>query len=247
MFFSQTVRRDDEDDKSDVIGRALGAGRGSFDQRIGRATEGSENDDPLRRLGPVTSHRSSNLKNDQFVSDAPSIGRRISRTLARFLFVLLLAVGITLAWQSFREEAKEVVRTWVPSLGWVLPPTVKLAASAEASPELGQQLKPIALDLALVRRSVEQLAGDLSSLQASKNRWRRASRHYRRSSRTSDRTFHQCLHLGRSRSRGPNPGNPQRSHRPCSEPSTGGSLVRLSAFTIAPSFWRKGSSTWAEL
>jgi hypothetical protein len=87
--------------------------------------QGSENDDPLRRLGPVTSHRSSNLKNDQFVSDAPSIGRRISRTLARFLFVLLLGVGITLAWQSFREEAKEVVRTWVPSLGWVLPPTVK--------------------------------------------------------------------------------------------------------------------------
>jgi hypothetical protein len=47
-------------------------------------------------------------------------------------------------------------------------------------------------------------------LQPSKNRWRRASRHYRRSSRTSDRTFHQCLHLGRSRSRGPNPRNPQR-------------------------------------
>jgi hypothetical protein len=65
--------------------------------------------------------------------------------------VLLLGVGITLAWQSFREEAKEVLRTWVPSLGWVLPPIVKLAASAEASPELGQQLKPIALDLALVR------------------------------------------------------------------------------------------------
>ena len=164
MFFSQTVRRDDEDDKSDVIGRALGAGRDLFDQRIGRAKEGSENDDQLRWLGPVTSHRSSNLKDDQFVSGEPSIGRRISRTLARFLFVVLIGVGITLAWQSYREEAKEVVRTWVPSLGWVLPPTVKLAASAEASPELGQQLKPIALDLALVRRSVEQLAGDLKQL-----------------------------------------------------------------------------------
>jgi hypothetical protein len=75
MFFSQTVRGDDEDDKSDVIGRALGAGRDSFDQRIGRVREGSTDDDPLRWLGPVTSHRSSNLKNDQFVSDKPSIGR----------------------------------------------------------------------------------------------------------------------------------------------------------------------------
>jgi uncharacterized protein len=31
----------------------------------------------------------------------------------------------------------------------------------ETSPGLGQQLKPIALDLALIRRSVEQLAADL--------------------------------------------------------------------------------------
>jgi hypothetical protein len=80
--------------------------------------------------------------------------------------VVLIGVGITLAWQSYREEAKEAVRIWVPSLGWVLPPTVKLAASADASRELGQQLKPIALDLALVRRSVEQLAGDLKQLAA---------------------------------------------------------------------------------
>ena len=100
------------------------------------------------------------------MSREPSIARRISRTLARFLFVVLIGVGITLAWQSYREEAKEAVRIWVPSLGWVLPPTVKLAASADASRELGQQLKPIALDLALVRRSVEQLAGDLKQLAA---------------------------------------------------------------------------------
>ena len=80
--------------------------------------------------------------------------------------MVLIGVGITLAWQSYREEAKEAVRIWVPSLGWVLPPTVKLAASADASRELGQQLKPIALDLALVRRSVEQLAGDLKQLAA---------------------------------------------------------------------------------
>jgi hypothetical protein len=78
--------------------------------------------------------------------------------------VVLIGVSITLAWQSYREEAKEVVRTWVPPLGWLLPPTMKLAASAEAPPELGQQLKPIALDLALVRHSVEQLAADLKEL-----------------------------------------------------------------------------------
>ena len=51
MFFSQTVRRDDEGAERDVIARALGAGRDSFDQRR-MPTEGSEDDDPLRWLGP---------------------------------------------------------------------------------------------------------------------------------------------------------------------------------------------------
>ena len=43
MFFSQTVRRDDEGAERDVIARALGAGRNSFDQRR-MPTEGSEDD-----------------------------------------------------------------------------------------------------------------------------------------------------------------------------------------------------------
>ena len=83
MFFSQTVRRDDEGAERDVVARALGARRDSFDQRR-MPTEGSEDDDPLRWLGPGESHRSSNFKSDQFASERPSIGRRISRTLARF-------------------------------------------------------------------------------------------------------------------------------------------------------------------
>ncbi len=54
-----------------------------------------------------------------------------------------------------------MVRTLVPSLGWLLPP---LPASAEPSSELGQQLKPMVFDLALVRRSIEQLATELKQL-----------------------------------------------------------------------------------
>jgi len=78
-----------------------------------------------------------------------------------------IGVGTTLAWQSYRKEAKEVVTTWVPSLGWLLPVSATMtSASTETSPELGQQLKPIALDLPLIRRSVEQLAADLKDLAA---------------------------------------------------------------------------------
>jgi hypothetical protein len=163
MFFSQTLPRDEEYHERDVAERDLGGGHDSFDQRIGMATEGSEYDGRLRWL---RSDRSSDFENEQLASYRPSIGRRIFRTLARFFFVVLIGVGTTLAWQSYHEEAKEMVRTWVPLLGWLLPPTMKSPASAETSAELGQQLKPIALDLALIRRSVEQLAADLKELAA---------------------------------------------------------------------------------
>jgi len=81
------------------------------------------------------------------------------RSLARFFLALFIGVGGTLAWQSYGDEAKEMVRTWAPSLGWLLPAsTLEVPAPAVTSIELKQQLKPVALDLAIVRRSIEQLA-----------------------------------------------------------------------------------------
>jgi len=91
----------------------------------------------------------------------PSIASRALRTVARFSLVVLLGVVATLAWQSYNEEAKELLRTSVPPLGWLLPPS---AASTETSSEWGERLKPLAVDLALVRRSVEQLALDQRQL-----------------------------------------------------------------------------------
>jgi len=49
-----------------------------------------------------------------------------------------------------------MVRAWAPSLGWLLP--------ASPSAELQAQLKPVALDLAIMKRSVEQLAGNQDQL-----------------------------------------------------------------------------------
>ena len=54
------------------------------------------------------------------------------------------------------------MRAWVPSLGWLLP--APPPAPAVTSAELQAQLKPSALDLAIVRRSVEQLAANQDQL-----------------------------------------------------------------------------------
>src|SRR6516225_11853603 len=95
---------------------------------------------PLRP-GSHTACPPTGFKKAQSASNRPSTIRRVSRTLARFSLVLLIGVGGTLAWQSYGGE---MVRAWIPSLGWMLP--------ASPSAELQAQLKPVALDLAIMKR-----------------------------------------------------------------------------------------------
>jgi hypothetical protein len=118
----------------------------------------------VHRLRPGKPYRSSGFKGPQFKSDRPSVSRRLTRSLARFFLAVFIGVGGTLAWQH-GDEVTEFVRTWVPSLGWLLPvSTTKAPAPAVTSTELQQQLKPMAIDLALVRRSIEQLGANQDQL-----------------------------------------------------------------------------------
>ena len=99
-----------------------------------------------------TSRRASGFKSDRFPSGGLQNSRRITGTLALFSVAVLIGVGATLSWQ--------MVGPWAASAS---PP-----APAVTSAELQEQLKPVALDLAVLRRSVEQLAtnqGQLASKQ----------------------------------------------------------------------------------
>jgi hypothetical protein len=89
----------------------------------------------------------------------PSIGRRIFRTVTRFSVAVLIGIGATLAWQSYGDAAREILVARAPSLAWLLyvSPT-KSSAVATTSPGPVQQLEPLASNLDVVRRSVEQLA-----------------------------------------------------------------------------------------
>jgi len=105
------------------------------------------------RLKPGRPYRSSGFKNAQFRSERPSIGRRLTRSLVRFILPVFIGVGGTLAWQYYGGE---MLRAWAPSLGWLAP--------TSPSAELQAQLKPVALDLAIMKRSVEQLANNQDQL-----------------------------------------------------------------------------------
>jgi TolA-binding protein len=107
----------------------------------------------------IRSPRPSGLKDDHVASDRPSIGRRIFRTLTRFFIAVLIGIGATLAWQSHGDAARDMVVARAPSLGWLFSvSTTKSPAVAATAPDPVQQLEPLASNLDVVRRSVEQLA-----------------------------------------------------------------------------------------
>ena len=88
----------------------------------------------------------------------PKRRKRIFRTISRF-FVALLIVGLTLGWQSYGDEAREMITTQAPWLSSLLPDSTTTTPTASGiSSEVVQQLEPMARDLAAVRRNLEELA-----------------------------------------------------------------------------------------
>ncbi len=128
-------------------------------------------------------------------ASSPPRRRRPLRALLRFLFVLGIGVGGTLAWQAYGDMARAMVAVAYPQqLGWLMPapppaePVAAAAPAAVAPTTVGaaapvakldrEQLATLSLNLADVRRSVEelaaqvasgqqQMAGDIARLQAS--------------------------------------------------------------------------------
>jgi hypothetical protein len=124
--------------------------------------------------------RPADLKNDRFPSKRPSLGKRASRALARFLITFCIGVAATLAWQSYGDAAREMIASSSPQLAWLAPQAAPVAqtapdmiapaAPAAPSPDR-QQLNAMSLGLAVLRHSVDQLAagqeqmrGDITKL-----------------------------------------------------------------------------------
>ena len=109
---------------------------------------------PLK--APIYSPHPAKLNDREVASDRPSIGRRMLRSLTRFSIAALIGVGATLA---YGDAAKEMVIARAPTLAWLLSiSTTKPPVVAATSPGPVQQLEPLAFNLDIVRRGVEQLA-----------------------------------------------------------------------------------------
>jgi hypothetical protein len=105
----------------------------------------------------------------------PSLGKRASRGLVRFLIVFSIGACTTLAWQWYGDAARATIATSWPQLASLAPETASVAQGASEQtvaappPEL-QQLKE---DLAQLKQGLQQLKempAALASLQQSVDR-----------------------------------------------------------------------------
>jgi hypothetical protein len=135
----------------------------AYSERRVDAEPGSPDDANWQELGrPYRASRNdTQFRDARSRSDKPSIGRRVVRSISFFLFAVL--VGGTLANLAYPNEVAQVF----PPFGWLS----AAASTTKASPapavtaaDVQEQLKPVAIDLALVRRSIEQLTSNLDQL-----------------------------------------------------------------------------------
>jgi hypothetical protein len=97
----------------------------------------------------------------------PSLGRRASLGFARFLVIFCIGVGATLAWQSYGNAARAMIANLSPQLGWLAPhpashaQTASDAVAPAAAATASADLQRLALVLASVRQSIDQLAAQM--------------------------------------------------------------------------------------
>jgi hypothetical protein len=100
---------------------------------------------------------------DRFPNKLPSLRRRASRSIARFLIAFFIGVVATLAWQSFGDTARAMIASSSPLLSWLAPQAASAAQSAPADSSRDQeQFKAMLFGLAGVRQRIDQIAAQIA-------------------------------------------------------------------------------------
>src|SRR5258706_3954816 len=127
---------------------------------------------PLEPSVEPPSVRQTAIEHDQFPNGKPSLRKRASRALARFLITFCIGVAAALAWQSYGDAARQIIASSYPQLGWLAPHAepvaqdapdmIALAVRAATSPDQ-QQLNALSLDLDTVRQSIDRIATSIAA------------------------------------------------------------------------------------
>lgn len=157
-----------DEHNGDITSHGAHRGRESSDGRDEMAADDSIYDARLRWPRSEAPQRASAFANNRLTGKRPSLAKRMLHTSARFFLAVLIGVAATLSWQAYGDEAQKMAVARVPSLAWLLPlsSTPSNNKAAASSPDLTQQLNPMALDIVAIQHQVAQLAANQGQLAA---------------------------------------------------------------------------------
>jgi hypothetical protein len=121
---------------------------------------------PFKLTDERPPNRPTILENERFANGQPSLRKRASRALYRFVIAFCGGVAATLAWQWYGDASREMIAKSYPQLGWLATQPVSTAQNAPgmfglvapAVPFDQQQLKA---SLEAMRQSIDRIvAGD---------------------------------------------------------------------------------------
>jgi hypothetical protein len=157
----------DAEFESEAERYAAGRNRGGGDP-IGSTFRSTQSEFPMELRATKPTLDALKQSSPDAVIMRQSLGRRVLRRLTRILIVFCVGTGSTLAWQSYGDDARAMIANSSQEFGWWAPQTVPVvptapdvAAPIAASPDLNQ----LALGLAAVRQSVDQLRAQLAAAQ----------------------------------------------------------------------------------
>jgi hypothetical protein len=114
------------------------------------------------------------LENDLPMTGQPSLRKRASRALSRFLSTFCLGIATTLAWQSYGDAFREMIVNSYPQLGWLAPqakPSDRITVASSPAPSFDpQQLNAMSQDLDAVRQSIDRIAASITADQGQMTR-----------------------------------------------------------------------------
>ena len=130
--------------------------------------------EPLAEPPPV---RPTTLENEGSQNEQPSLNKRARRAITRFLIIFCIGAATTLAWQSYGDEAREMIANSYGQLGWLAPQAEPVAQNAPATIALVapaapsfDQLTAISFDLDAVRQDIDKIAAGIAAIQEQMSR-----------------------------------------------------------------------------
>jgi hypothetical protein len=113
---------------------------------------------PAIELSVETPIGAADVKNGRFANDEPASHEGTMRRLARSMITFFAGVVATLAWQSYGDEARQVIASLSPQLSWLAPQAAVVPAIPDANEEIARSVdRIVAANQEQIARSVDRI------------------------------------------------------------------------------------------